>query len=56
MIIKDGLSKIHIYFWRRVSCTTMHIIKAFLLKIFIRTHSYENLLKLPVRFKLQLLY
>ena len=27
-MIKDRLSTIHIYFWRRVSCTTIHIISS----------------------------
>ena len=29
-VTKDRLSAIHIYLWRRVSCTAIHIIKPFL--------------------------
>ena len=29
----DPLSEIHIYFWRRVSCTTIHIINPLIMCI-----------------------
>ena len=55
-MIKDRLSTIHIYFWRRVLCTTIHIIKPFLQKNFVRRQFYQTLLKLSGAFNLQLLY
>ena len=49
---KDRLSTIYIDFWRRILCTTLHIIKLFLQHFFL----YQTLLKLFGAFNLQLLY